>query len=73
MAQAKKCDICGSFYNLYNTRRDSENVNGFVLLNIDAEGSYFKHDSVDCCPTCMDSIKAYIKELSERSKIQKEE
>lgn len=67
MAVAKKCDICGSFYNLYNTCKDSENVNGFVLLNIDADGSYFKHDSVDCCPECMSSIKSHINSLSKEA------
>lgn len=70
MSLAKKCDICGRLYEAYNVKCDSENVNGYVLLNIDTNLKYFAHKTVDCCPKCMDSIKAHIKELSERSKIQ---
>ena len=70
MSLAKKCDICGGLYEAYNVKCSSENVNGYILLNIDTNMKYFSHNMVDCCPACMDSIKAHIKELSERSKIQ---
>ena len=28
MANAKRCDICGDFYELYNTKNSAENTNG---------------------------------------------
>lgn len=61
MAAAKKCDICGKLYELYNMEDDEENVNGLKLLNIDGTGRYFEHGSIDCCPACMSTIVGLIK------------
>lgn len=66
MATAKKCDICGVLYELYNTRNDMKNVNGIMFLNIDAERKYFSHKAIDCCPTCIQSIENHIKTLKEK-------
>ena len=60
MAVAKKCDICGKFYELYNVKNDSKNTNGFMFLNINDERKYYAHDIIDCCPECMRSIRGHI-------------
>lgn len=65
MANAKKCDICGKLYEIYNIMKDPLNTNGLVLINIDEEGCcrIEKGELIDCCPTCMESIREYIKSL----------
>lgn len=60
MAIAKKCDICGKLYEIYNVVKDVDNVNGLMYLNIDAKGNYYSHGRIDCCPKCMKSIKNHI-------------
>lgn len=35
MAIAKKCDICGSFYENYNMKDSEKNPKGFMLVNLD--------------------------------------
>ena len=35
MALARKCDVCGRFYESYNEKKNSENPNGFMFLSID--------------------------------------
>ena len=60
MAAAKKCDICGSYYDEYNTNNNEQNcwklTNEYVHNN-----NYLKY--YDCCPDCMRSIKDYIDSL----------
>lgn len=63
MATAKKCDICGGLYEMYNVKRDSKNVNGFMFLNIDEFRKFYTHAVVDCCPGCMNSIKNHVDSL----------
>lgn len=63
MSIAKKCDICGKLYESYNTKNDAKNTNGLRFLNIDKNMSYFEHDLIDCCPTCMDSLRKHIEYL----------
>ena len=63
MAAAKRCDICGKLYELYNVKRDSEKVNGLMFLNLDEINKYFTHEAIDCCPECIKSIKDHIESL----------
>ena len=37
MAIAKKCDICGKYYELYNVARNASKPNGFMVVNIDSK------------------------------------
>lgn len=64
MATAKKCDVCGRLYEIYNDKNDKKKVNGLMFLNVDARRQYFSHEVVDCCPQCMFSIKNHIELLS---------
>ena len=66
MALAKKCDICGKLYEVYNFGKSSNKPNGFMLLNIDSTMNYFKGPVRDCCPECMNSIMKHIESLKKR-------
>lgn len=63
MAIAKKCDICGSFYENYNMKDSEEKPNGFMLINLGLQRQYIPHNAKDCCPNCMKSILAHIETL----------
>lgn len=66
MAQAKKCDICKKYYDVYNTTtevnstRKNANTLRFVV-----KGGVAKIcvDEFDCCPECMGAINDLIDEL----------
>ena len=63
MGFAKKCDICGKLYEIYNFQKSTNKPNGFMLLNIDHAMNYFKSPICACCPECMNSIMEHIKSL----------
>lgn len=63
MANARRCDICGAFYDSYNVQNNEEKPNGFMLVNIDDRQKYFHHYPYDCCPLCMNSIMKHIESL----------
>lgn len=63
MALAKKCDICGSFYEPYNCNDDPDNPSGIMLVNVCADNTYFSGDVTDCCPECMATIMDAIDSL----------
>jgi hypothetical protein len=56
MALAKKCDICGGFYEAYNCNDDPDNPSGIMLVNVCKDDTYFSNDVIDCCPGCMKVI-----------------
>lgn len=60
MANAKKCDICGKFYDIYNTTKDCKNHNSFRFANVNEYDVCWNQRLYDCCPTCMEQIKSYI-------------
>lgn len=60
MANAKMCDRCGKFYEIYNKKKDVNHPNGYMLLNIDEKGRYYSHDTIDLCPECTDSLNKWI-------------
>lgn len=66
MAIAKKCDICGVYYDSYNEHYNKEKTNGFMFLNIDIHGKYYAGNPTDCCPKCMEAIRNYIKSLDRK-------
>lgn len=66
MAAASQCDICGRTYPLYNTKKDAGNPNGFMFVNRDRDRKYWSHNITDCCPECMESIKAHVDMLKQR-------
>lgn len=58
-----KCDRCGRLYESYNTKNDSENINGFIPINLDVRRKYFSHDTIDLCPDCMKELQNWMKEV----------
>lgn len=70
MSLAKKCDFCNKLYEPYNERNDASKPNGIMFLNIDTKNKFYGHKSIDCCPDCMDSIKALIESLKNRGEVQ---
>lgn len=60
MAMAKKCDICGKFYETYNIKHNENKTSGLMFLNVDEYRKYFSNTVIDCCPECMKSIKNHI-------------
>lgn len=49
MAIAKKCDICGEYFD-YKRLAD----NCIKILNVDTRGAeYNAHDQYDACPKCV--------------------
>lgn len=60
MSVAKKCDRCGRFYEEYNIKNDSSNINGIMKLNVDRHQKYFGHDVIDLCPECTESFKRWL-------------
>ena len=71
MALALKCDICGNFYDRYNTNaQDNNGGNSFAYFNlvrIGGQDGYHKNGHyIDCCPECMESITNHISRLRER-------
>lgn len=67
MSLAKKCDICGKFYEYYESPyMGFRSINGISFINIDHTQVYSTKVTRDCCPECMDSIKQHIESLSKK-------
>lgn len=61
MSLAKKCDRCGKFYESYNMKRDSKNINGIMFLNLDDKQKYYAHGAIDLCPECTTELMKWFK------------
>lgn len=64
---AMKCDLCGKFYDQYNTKKSPFLHNSLKFANVDRNARMcFETDIVDCCPECMETIKKCYSELCTR-------
>lgn len=63
MSVAKKCDICGSLYELYNKKFSEKNWNAIQLFNRDENDSYFSHPIRDICPKCQEELMKTVERL----------
>lgn len=71
MALAKKCDICGKFYEPYSVKEDKE-PNGVAFIHVnDRNGDWWAagRGKLDCCPECMESILIHIMRLKDKKHI----
>ena len=63
MALAKKCDICGKYYEVsgdnYNKSANAIQIRSRNLTNT----QYWELDTYDCCPQCINSIVNLIDNL----------
>ena len=64
---ARKCDICGKFYDFYGLDNCSK-PNGITLVNNDPKGYERNLEHYDCCPECMDEIVKCIVGLGKNKK-----
>lgn len=66
MANAKKCDRCGSYYDSYNDKSNAKKINGIMLINIDSNNRYFSHGPYDLCPACSDELMKWFGKENEK-------
>lgn len=59
MSMAKKCDICGKFYEGY------PGISGISFERMFMKSSDVQStaETFDCCPECMDAIKKHLDSL----------
>ena len=67
MAVARKCDICGSFYESYSVESiafpnsfKGRNINAIMFTNLYDDRKYCSNSVFDCCTTCLTSIEELI-------------
>lgn len=60
MSIAKKCDVCGKYYESYNTKNKADEPNGIMFVNIDEQQKYYAHKPIDTCPSCIESIRSHL-------------
>ena len=51
-----KCDRCGEYYDAYNKANSATKTNGFMFLNIDDTGKYYRATKRELCPKCNDEL-----------------
>lgn len=61
MANARKCDRCGLYYDEYNVKYNEEKINGVNLLNIVSNDKCFSHGPYDLCPACSDELMKWFR------------
>ena len=64
MAQAKKCDRCGTFYAHYPTKDQPDAYNAIMRVRVDGSGTRTQGTDypIDLCPECMDEFRDFMKE-----------
>ena len=68
MAFAKKCDICGSYFDDPEDIKESDQYNCIGFCSRYSCADFRKSNVLDCCPACMESIQEHINELSGKEK-----
>ncbi len=69
---ARKCDRCGQFYDLYDGRKVFSGrgyANGLMLINEASNGDYDRQKLYDLCPGCMEELMAFIKNRDKSDEI----
>lgn len=67
MADAKKCDICGKLYGMYNTKNNKNAPNMIRFGSGVIGGGLHYYDWMDICPDCMNHVKNLLAALSSES------
>lgn len=71
MATARKCDICGGLYEMYNIKGKEPNALSLTQeykCNVGDGFSYALLKRFDCCPECINSIINHINSLKTQVK-----
>ena len=65
MADAKKCDRCGIYYETYEMDIEGKKIaNGLVKVNIVCKDIRFEQDAIDLCQECMDKFEKWMKDTN---------
>lgn len=68
MAQAKKCDRCGSLYAPHRRNEGFYKINGVILADISNDGTHLtRGPSRDFCPECTDEFMRWLEDDTEDS------
>ena len=58
---ARKCDICGVLYEIYDTKKSEENWNTLILfIRGEEDMPHYKQRDKDVCPDCRKAINDVI-------------
>lgn len=58
MANAKKCDKCGKYYDWYQNKNE---INSVVMANTDSKRHYVLVKLIEFCPECMEEFELFVK------------
>ncbi len=65
--QAKKCDRCGEFYEIYNNINNPRKCNGVQLLNIlESYDTKIGQRAFELCPKCMEGLMRWLYAVKNR-------
>ena len=64
---AKKCDRCGKFYDVYGESNDKGNPNSILFASVDTQGRYFSYNYIEFCPECINKIKEFVNNKTEEN------
>lgn len=61
MANAKKCDVCGAYFSIHETRSgkliDYSYMNSIKIMQRDYQNKRVDDiNTIDCCPKCMEKV-----------------
>lgn len=60
MALARKCDLCGAYYDFYNVHSDP---NCFTFVNVNDDNEHLDLEYFDLCPNCLEELTNKVKKL----------
>ena len=49
-----------NYMNDITKKKNCDNINGILTLNIDANQRYYSHKVIDFCPNCKDSFQKWL-------------
>lgn len=64
---AKKCDLCGSFYECYHGElvHVKKSANCIILADVDdAVQGYYERKHIELCPRCLTKFQSWMTEMS---------
>lgn len=63
MSQARKCDRCKKFYDIYNEKRPFGRIDTYVLQNGDNVANndvQYRDEQIDLCPDCANDFGLFM-------------
>lgn len=63
MAIARKCDICGRYYDPYNNTGCLRKSNGVTFISVTNSEEVSTNERYDCCPECIEKVSSFIETM----------